>query len=712
MINQPTVGILVLDLETKITDNDFSPWHPENYIVSAHYKWDDDSVRNLLFCHDDKDVSVEEQLEAKMELQGLLDACELVVGHNLKFDLQWLWAAGFKYDGPIWDTMTTEYVLSGGRTTMPSLAKTAIKYGGPVKDDAVKGWFMGGNTANQIPLNILLPYGDADIEATSGIYHMQLEIIRNEEKGVAKTVELTNEFCRVLSHMESDGMHVDVDELDRLEDDYKSQFAELSKGLMRHIANVMGDTPINLNSGEDMSKVVFSRKPRDKRKWAAKYIGQRDGKTFPINRKQSKQEFKDILSKECRLVYKTQAKQCPDCEGAGKIQKYKKDGTPYMRNGEPAPTKCKTCDAKGFLYVETDDIAGMKFTPRDASWIAEAGFSLSKLNVQTLAETAEDNNMDTEAQLFRDYMNRSAIKTYLSNFIEGIKKSTRPNAIMHGNFNQAVTATGRLSSSSPNLQNFPRGGTFPVKKVFTSRWQGGKILDVDFSQLEFRAAGILAQDEQIIADIEAGLDVHRQTASIMHQKAPEDVTKDERTGAKADTFKPLYGGTKGTPRQEAYYAAFLQKYFGVAEYHKRLQEEAIRTKRITLPTGRFYTFPFVTRTQWGGASQATKIKNYPVQGFATADIVPWAVIKLYDALVDRESLLINTVHDSIIIDVHPDEVQKVPTIVHEVLSNFTQFVEQFYELDLSSVPLDFEMSMGDTWLDQQSIYEGGQWVNT
>jgi len=70
------------------------------------------------------------------------------------------------------------------------------------------------------------------------------------------------------------------------------------------------------------------------------------------------------------------------------------------------------------------------------------------------------------------------------------------------------------------------------------------------------------------------------------------------------------------------------------------------------------------------------------------------------------------VHDSIIIDVHPDEVQKVPTIVHEVLSNFTQFVEQFYGLDLSSVPLDFEMSMGDTWLDQQAIYEGGQWVNT
>ncbi len=102
---------------------------------------------------------------------------------------------------------------------------------------------------------------------------------------------------------------------------------------------------------------------------------------------------------------------------------------------------------------------------------------------------------------------------------------------------QAVTATGRLSSRDPNFQKQPRGGTFPIRKVIQSRFEGGQIIEVDFAQLEFRTAVFLAQDEQGMADIKNKIDVHKFTA---------DVIGVSRQDAKAHTFKPLYGGTTGT----------------------------------------------------------------------------------------------------------------------------------------------------------------------
>ena len=105
---------------------------------------------------------------------------------------------------------------------------------------------------------------------------------------------------------------------------------------------------------------------------------------------------------------------------------------------------------------------------------------------------------------------------------------------------QCVTSTGRLSSRNPNFQNMPRGGTFPVRKVVVSRWQGGYILEGDYSQLEFRVAGFLSKDQKVYEDVKNHVDVHAYTASILGVS---------RQDAKTDTFKPLYGGLMGTPKQ-------------------------------------------------------------------------------------------------------------------------------------------------------------------
>ena len=107
------------------------------------------------------------------------------------------------------------------------------------------------------------------------------------------------------------------------------------------------------------------------------------------------------------------------------------------------------------------------------------------------------------------------LRTYLSTFVEGMENNVDENNFIHPEFMQCITATGRLSSRNPNFQNMPRGSTFRIRKVVESRFEGGSIIEGDYSQLEFRVAGFLANDSQIYKDVEDGVDVHAYTASVI-----------------------------------------------------------------------------------------------------------------------------------------------------------------------------------------------------
>ena len=121
------------------------------------------------------------------------------------------------------------------------------------------------------------------------------------------------------------------------------------------------------------------------------------------------------------------------------------------------------------------------------------------------------------------------------------------------------------------------------------------------------------------------------------------------------------GGISGTENEKKYYSAFLKKYPDIKNWHEKLQDEAIRRKVVTLPTGRQYAFPKAERMPWGGSSFSTQIKNYPVQGFATADIVPLACIGIQELLEEHKtkSLLIKTVHAALWANVFPGEESRV-----------------------------------------------------
>jgi DNA polymerase-1 len=250
------------------------------------------------------------------------------------------------------------------------------------------------------------------------------------------------------------------------------------------------------------------------------------------------------------------------------------------------------------------------------------------------------------------------------------------------------------------MQNMPRGGTFPVKKIFVSRWEGGKILEADFAQLEFRTAAYLSQDATAIKEIEDGFDVHSYTAQVITD-AGQPTSRQE---AKAHTFAPLYGAT-GFGRSEAeasYYEQFSSKYKGVAEWHKTLAKEALETGCIKIPSGRSFAFPDVVRRGNGTVSHFTQIKNYPVQAFATADIVPLVLMTIDNMLMNMDSCIVNTVHDSIVIDVHPDEIDDVLNIVNSINSSMKTIIDTRWNIDFN-VPLKLDAKIGNNWLDTKDV---------
>ena len=504
------------------------------------------------------------------------------------------------------------------------------------------------------------------------------------------TLRLSLEMTNVLAHIEQNGIKINSTTLAEIREEYEQELFQLERRLNELAHHAMGDTPVNLDSPDDRSMLMYSCKVVDKKRWAVLFnLGHemRGATRKPKMRKRmSRAEFKGYVLRETDVVYKTVGSQCQDCGGKGRYNPLRKDGSVGK-----AVRICKTCDGRGVVYTNTSEVAGFKMVPRDAFDVAAGGFKTDK-------ETLEDMSLSLRGdarEFAQSYIRYSALRTYLRSFVEGMENNMDGNGFIHTEFMQCVTATGRLSSRNPNFQNMPRGSTFAIRRAVESRFEGGSILEGDYSQLEFRVAGFLANDEMVLTDVEAGTDVHSYTASVI------GCTRQE---AKAHTFKPLYGGVSGTEDQQRYYRAFKDKYRGVTEWHKVLQKDAVTKKEITLPSGRQYAFPDAKWTEWGTATNRTAICNYPVQGFATADLLPMALVKLHQDMVGMQSVICNTVHDSIVIDVYPGEEEQCIQVMSKAMLCLPQETKRRYNKEYT-MPVGIELKMGKNWLDLEAVFE-------
>jgi len=665
---------VVLDIENSVTQRGgkthFDPFEPSNEMVFIGLL--EETGREHHYHRDG---------EGAVWVKDILKKTTLLIGHNIAYDLVWLWECGFEYEGPVFDTMLGEYLLQRGQKQPLSLEACAQRYELETqKESTLKDYLKKGVGVEDIPLNELSDYLSADLHATQQLYNKISDRLQGDKDNrLYNTIKMTNRVACVLARIFQRGFTVNRDELQKVKEEFEAEKRQLQAVLDQQVRQLMGDTPINLNSPEQLSWVIYSRKVHNKETWV-------NETNFVTGA-----EFHKKIQENSTIMYKTRATKCVACYGNGKVRKTRKDGKPFAK-----ATKCLSCEGEGYTFTATHEIAGLKFKAPNKSWITTGGFTTNKSKLERLEATARGRKKEIAANFLRDVRRLSALDTYLSAFVEGIDLYTKPDGRLHVQLTQHMTATGRFSGRNPNMQNMPRGGTFPIKRVFVSRFDGGKILEADFAQLEFRTAAYLSQDETAMREVKEGFDVHSYTADVI-SKAGQPISRQE---AKAHTFAPLYGATGfgRSPAEATYYEHFVKKYSGIARWHTVLANCVLSTGLIATPSGREFAFPDCERRYNGTPSHFTQIKNYPVQSFATADIVPLVLLYIEELLEGMKTCIVNTVHDSIVLDVHPEEEEFAIDVIEKVNTDLHELIFQEWDIDFN-VPLLLESKIGENWLD-------------
>lgn len=293
------------------------------------------------------------------------------------------------------------------------------------------------------------------------------------------------------------------------------------------------------------------------------------------------------------------------------------------------------------------------------------------------------------------------LKVPLQNLVKMMKiaKDNPDDPRVFASFNQTLTQTDRLSSTGRRggfqFQNLDR----QFKRLFRAGAEGRVICEADAPQLEFRVAAFLGNDERAKADILEGLDVHAITASTLGVS---------RQNAKAFTFKPLYGGKSGTPREKKYYKYFRERYSSLYRTQESWTMEVVQRKSLTTITGLRFYWPDTEISQSGYVTNTTSIFNYAIQSFATADIMPLVLCLIWHRLggLGDSATIVNTIHDSIIADVADEALAEYKRVVVECFTrDIYPLLDRLYGIKFD-VPLGVGVKAGEFWSEgQEQKYE-------
>jgi DNA polymerase-1 len=362
------------------------------------------------------------------------------------------------------------------------------------------------------------------------------------------------------------------------------------------------------------------------------------------------------------------------------------------------------------LAAEIFDKAGCSFNINSPKQLAEVLFDRLGLPAQGLSKKTRKQSTDYEAlrrlasvHPLPDLVLRFRSATKLkSTYLDGLLALLNPaTGRIHTTFNQAVTATGRLSSSNPNLQNIPARGEEAsiIRKGFIPS-EGCEFMSADYSQVELRIFAHLSGDTGLMEAFRRGEDIHRRTAADLLGVEPDAVTPEMRRIAKAVNFGIIYGmGGQRLARElditleeaKHYISAYYSRYPGVQAFREEMITKARTYGYVTTLSNRRRYLPEINNENGAVRAEAERMAvNTPVQGTA-ADIIKKAMISIHGSLRERglKSRMILQVHDELLLEVAEGERQEVSQLVKRVMEGAASL----------SVPLVVEVKYGQNWAD-------------
>ena len=359
------------------------------------------------------------------------------------------------------------------------------------------------------------------------------------------------------------------------------------------------------------------------------------------------------------------------------------------------------------LEKEIYDEAGEEFNINSPKQLGVILFEKMNMPYKKKTKSGYSTAADVLDKLAPEYPFVKKILEYIqlaklkSTYADGLAAYISEDGRIHGKFNQTITATGRISSTEPNLQNIPIRMELgrQIRKVFIPK-EGCVFLDADYSQIELRIMAHMSKDEKLIEAYNMAEDIHRITASQVFGVPFDEVTDLQRRNAKAVNFGIIYGISSfglsqdlSISRKEAsdYIEQYFKTYPKIKGYIDSMVEDAKKTGYSLTMFNRRRPIPELKSSNFMQRSFGERVAmNAPIQGTA-ADIIKLAMIRVYDALKKGgyKSKLLLQIHDELLVETYPDEIEDVKKIIEDGMKNAVKL----------SVPLEIDMKQGNNWLE-------------
>ena len=354
------------------------------------------------------------------------------------------------------------------------------------------------------------------------------------------------------------------------------------------------------------------------------------------------------------------------------------------------------------------EMAGEEFNINSTKQLGEILFEKMQLPVIKKTKNGYSTDVDVLEKLKKKHPIIEQILEYRqlmklnSTYVEGLKPYINPKTKrIHSFFHQTITATGRISSTEPNLQNIPTRFELGkrVRKVFKPE-NGYVYVDADYSQIELRVLASISGDKHMIEAFKEGQDIHKQAASKVFKTPIDEVTKEQRSNAKAVNFGIVYGISDfglaeqlgiGRKQAKAYIDEYLTQYSGIKKFMDNIKEEAKENGYVeTIFHRRRYIPELKSNNYMVRQFGARAAMNTPIQGTA-ADIMKIAMIKVFNEIKKRKlkSKIVLQVHDEMMIEAPIEEKEEIKTIIKNCMQTATEL----------KVPLIAEISEANNWYD-------------